>query len=223
MATEEKKEDAPSGEMTVYGAASLLIDPKKTATESGRALLALPIASRALAISGAFHRRMDETPPAQADQTAEALGRHLERALEETGAEQEKTLHNMIDAGDTPIVLAMVRGEAGAFSSTAEHLTSDLIHELFAHDPEMNADGRRASRLLTISHTLICETDPATAGVNRFFATEVGQRYLKEVAKLSHEGDEDATEILRIAGSRGIPLPYLHREDEDEGEVGGED
>lgn len=217
MTTEEKKEGkGVTGAITLYDAASLLIDPKKTAAESGKALLALPVPSRALAIAGAFHRKMDETPAAQADQTAEVLGRHLERALEETGADQEATLRHMIEAGDTPIVLAMVRGEAGEYSSTAEHLTTDLIGELFALDPDMQVDEQRPSRLITIAYTLICETNPGTSGINRFFADETGQKYVLEIAHIARNGDEDASEILKIAGSRGIPIPYLKEDDEEE-------
>ncbi|GEM_PF-4632362 len=220
MTTEETKpaDGAPKRALTVRDAENVLLDPKKSIVEGGRALMALPIPSRALALVGAYHQTMDATPAAEADHQAEMLGRKFERVLEETGTDQEATLRHMLEAGDAPIVLAMVRGEAGEFSSTAEHLTPELIDELFAHDPEMNDETTRASRLITIAYTLVCETQPTCRGVNTFFglASEAGIRYMREIAALARGGDEDAQEIVRIAKARGIPVPSIETEDEDE-------
>lgn len=216
---------AESTALTVREVRDKLLAPQVSEAEAAEHLLALPITSRALAIASSFAKALDGVPPQEADAAAEGAGRRLERILESTpGQDQFETLRVMVGAGDTEAVLAMVRGEAGDFSSTAEHLTPELIRELYLKDPDMHRSAHRLERLLTITHTLIVETRGDAAGVNAFFATTFGQRLLWEIreistAKLGRSGNENADHILREAGERGIPIPRLDEpapEDEEE-------
>jgi hypothetical protein len=198
---------------------SLLAQPT-TVREAGKMLLTLPVSARAMVIAGAFQQAVDSADVSDADHSAEISGRKLERALEETGRDQAETLRAMIEAGDIYVVLSMVRGEAGNYSSTAEHLDAELIRELFERDPDMHSSSYN-DRLLQIAYTLVVETAPRCSGVNDFFNSADGQSLLQDVADM--EGDEDAAELLRVASVRGITvqeswLPEDTSDEEGEGE-----
>lgn len=222
-AVSEKKKAAavsPSTALTVLDVRNSLLAKPTTVQEAGKMLLALPVPSRAMVISAAFQKAVDSADVSDADRTAEISGRKLERALEETGRDQAETLRAMIEAGDIYAVLSMVRGEVGNYSSTAEHLDADLIRELFERDPDMHSNSYN-DRLLEIAYTLVVETAPSCSGVNDFFNSADGQSLLQEVADM--EGDEDATELLRVASVRGIVvqeswLPEDAADEEGEGE-----
>lgn len=192
---------SPSTALTVLDVRNALMAKPTSVKEAGKMLLVLPVPARAMVIAGAFQQAVDSADVSDADNVAEISGRRLERALEETGRGQAETLRAMIEAGDIYAVLSMVRGEAGNYSSTAEHLDPDLIRELFERDPDMHSSNYNG-RLLQIAYTLVVETDPKCSGVNDFFNSADGQSLLQEVADL--KGDEDAAEVLRVASVRGI-------------------
>jgi len=216
---------SPSTALTTLDVRNALLAGPTSVQDAGKMLLALPAPARAMVISAAFQQAVDSAEVADADHVAEVSGRRLERSLEETGRDQAETLRAMIEAGDIYAVLSMVRGEAGNYSSTAEHLDAELIRELFERDPDMHSSNYN-DRLLQIAYTLVVETDPRCSGVNDFFNSSDGQSLLQEVADL--EGDEDAAELLRVASVRGIMiqeiwLPEDKADEEEEGEDDDED
>ena len=174
----------------------------------GEMLLVLPVEARAMTVAAAFNTALDQTIPSDVDAKSESMGRYLERALEETGKEQEEVIESMIRSGDIHCLLSMVKGEAGNYSSTAEHLTPPLIQELFDNDSDMNDADRRTGRLIHIAYTLIVETSPLCEGINNFFNSHEGYDLLREMSEM-YAQDEDVVELFRMAEGRGIRVPQV--------------
>lgn len=198
----------------VYVASGLVLRPDISAQNAAKALALLPPPQQALAIAAAFNRAMEDANKGDASNAAEHLGRRIEKVMDEL-PDFQATLQEMIEAGDTEVVLNMVRGRVGEEdSSAAQHLDVGLIALLFEKDADMNDRGEHGARLVNMAWTLVKGTPVEHRGVNLFFlATEEGQELVQELRAM--DGcDEEIQQILRSLREREYHLPTDTEEDE---------
>jgi uncharacterized protein YjgD (DUF1641 family) len=193
----------PEGDLVVQ--ARKIFDGKPR--EAAQSLIPLAASTRALVIGKAFRLKLEGVNPNHAEDAKEKAGRHLERVIDEFDNARE-TIHELIEAGDTDLVLAMLAGNAGDISTTAEVLDAELIEEFFDKDADMNSDlsGARDARIVNVCWTLIMETPAETKGVNEFFLkTDMGLSLTRELEYLAGFGatrDENIDQILNALRDR---------------------
>jgi len=175
--------------------------------EAAQALIPLEASTRAMVLGKAFCLKLEGVDPDHAEDAKEKAGRHLERVIDEFDNARE-TIHELIEAGDTDLVLAMLAGNVGEISTTAEVLDAELIEEFFDKDADMNdvlSDARDA-RIVNVCWTLIMETPAETKGVNEFFLkTDMGLSLTSELKHLADFGatrDENIDQILKALQDR---------------------
>ena len=179
----------------------------KKPREAAQSLIPLEASTRALVIGKAFSLKLEGVHSDHAEDAKEKAGRHLERVIDEFDNARE-TIRELIEAGDTVLVLAMLAGNAGEISTTAEVLDAELLAEFFDKDAEMNSKiaFARDARIINVCWTLIMETKPETKGVNEFFLkTDMGLALTKELEYLAGFGatrDETIDEILKALRDR---------------------
>mgnify|MGYP001579189498 CR=1 FL=1 len=175
--------------------------------EAALALIPLKASTRAMVLGKAFRLKLEGADPRHANDAKEKAGRQLEDVIACIGDEKE-TIHEMIEAGDTDLVLAMLAGNAGDISSTADVLDAELIEEFFDKDADMNSrfQSERDARIVNVCWTLIKETKPDTKGVNEFFLkTDMGLALTRELEILAGFGDtrdENIDQILQALRDR---------------------
>lgn len=175
--------------------------------EAAQALIPLEASTRAMVLGKAFRLKLEGVDPKHADDEKEKAGRHLERVIDEF-SDAKETIRQLIEAGDTDLVLSMLAGNAGEFSTTAEVLDAELLAEFFNKDSEMNSTyhSARDARIVNVCWTLIMETKPDTEGVNEFFLkTDMGLALTRELEYLNFSGatrDENIDQILRALNDR---------------------
>lgn len=183
-------------------AADSIFDRSVSVKQAGLILRQFQPEQQALILASAFDAKLNELGATGFHDGAESHGRRIEKVIVELDDEGvERLVRELIESGDTEMVWQIVRGHAGDYSGVAEHLTADLIREMFAldHDPSLQ-------RLMLMCQTLICETRPDNEAVNEFFISEEGQNILT-ILKSNEDGDENIPVILRTAYlDRGIEV-----------------
>ena len=185
---------------------------RRSPKEVGRALARLSVTNQSLVVRAAYRDLMTGVKLKQYHNTAESAGHRLELVLLEVG-EPQQLIERMAAEGNAEIILNVVRGHAGEYSAIAEHLTVDLLVEMFATDAYQKFESRR----IYMTYTLICETDYDNQEINRFFSDHyIGQSIMRLILDCV-EKDENAACIWRIAKTeRGITEPPEIRGEEDE-------
>lgn len=175
--------------------------------EAAQSLIPLEASTRAMVLGKAFRLKLEGADPRHADDAKEKAGRHLERVIDEFHDAKE-TIRQLIEAGDTDLVLSMLAGNAGEISTTAEVLDAELLEEFFDNDAEMNSifQSARDARIVNVCWTLIMETKSDTKGVNEFFLkTDMGLGLTNELGILAGFGatrDENIDQILKALRDR---------------------
>lgn len=186
-------------ELILQEVSRMFLSPNIAPAEVARKMVPMAVAQRALVISHAFSEKMERVSEKEANDAWEKYGQRSEAVLDELD-EFTQTLRELIVQGDTEIVLSMVRGRAGEFSSAAEHFTQELIQEFFAKDEDMQSTDENVvmNRLINVAWTFMKETPVACRGINQFFLfTEEGQELVDRLNILAKGGDEEAFALLR--------------------------
>ncbi len=191
-----------------------IFDAKVPANEAGQFLATFGHEQQALILRSAWDELIGKLSPDEYQEVVEREGRRLEWIMVEQDAPQD-VIATLIEAGDVDLVMNVIRGHAGEHSAIAEHLTVDLINEMFTTDAD-----KSFSRRLMLCYTLLCETKLQNEAVNEYFTNHPSARaLLAEMAIMADRGEEDAATVIRFAHERDIPLGgIINSEDAIDGE-----
>ncbi|KKR48559.1 MAG: hypothetical protein UT86_C0004G0043 [Candidatus Magasanikbacteria bacterium GW2011_GWC2_40_17] len=192
-------------------AINLALTGAGTPEEAAKSLLALPQKARSLVLRQVYDASLAGVDPSSASDKAMEQGRKIGRVIESLPlTDCHLVITDMIENGDTELVLAIVRGNAADSSAVAERLTAELVAELYVKDTKTNLlDGHpSATRLLYLTWTLIMES--SGRGILEFFSNDTsypvqlpdGQYHLdrndilRPIKLLARGGDEEASSLL---------------------------
>lgn len=168
-----------------------VIDTRAKVKDVGKELALFEPPTQALIIAKAFDVLELSVSATDFINESETRGRRIEYIMLEVQdvneLVSEMTQQEFVDA-----LMSIVRGHAGEYSAVADLLTEDMLDKVY------NERNMTWSRLIHITHTLICECDENNEAINAYFGENPrGRAVLKLIEK--HGSTEDTEFILRYA------------------------